>query len=526
MPSLKIFLTTLLLLSFSYLLASGSALAASAFVIAEHFNGSADNWTFQPGISAENSTLTAYTLFANNAAYRPFDTSVPSGDRWRLDSRILMPAAMPGSDSSTGFFYVGVSTGPVGLWGEYAPRGNWRAIGLSRDHGLAGFDGADYYTLIPPEDIHWGSAYIISLASDGRRLTYSVSDDDGSNVKIADGPMPWGPLNDTFVDWINPGRQGTGGVDWLAFTNTWDGYRDPRFATPLRAVVYPDSITPAQRGYIELPKGYDNSTKNKACMYFSGLHNSSAIDDLLLQPEENQLLQSLSDQNYVLLVSDSHGPSWGNVSALRDYARLLDYARYKLNLAPQVDLLGRGEGGLASLNYALNDPGSVAAIGEIDPVTDLDRLYYSPDTPSDTRRSIDSAYGCNESTYATIAKDWNPQNQTVFLTAFPLRVWESTDGSAVGADQSGAFVQALNDHGGNGTLVRPKLDVTMSGGTFDPASVVAFFDQVPEHQPVHLDRSRPPATPVPSPTPVAEKLQSPVLTSLNNLLSALENLLK
>lgn len=406
-------------------------------------------------------------------AWKALSETIAVGKPFRLDTRFrIIDGTGPNDDG-----YVGFSSEVAGT---RSANTKWVAIGYSAVSGIsayhaAGIGGSGLTTLISVASTIKGNYYRAGIVSDGVTMTFWVCDDSGGGLVATKMAAPTVILNNTFVNFNDI----TGlSVDRLGIINDLDGYNDVNFNERLRFYAYTGGATENERAYIECPDTYKKSTKSRFAIYSHG--SSGTPEDFIggLTGERN-FRKDFVGQGYVFAVSMAHGNNWGSNSVVADNRLLRDYMQSKLNLFYKGFVIGQSMGGLGACLTALQYPHMFAAIGLVYPVMNLDWMYYALNSSSGSYVTpINTAYGCDNTTYHRLVQGHNVHDRVDELYQFPLKSWHGDADVTVGYRHSQDIVNGITALGGTASLVTIVGGVHGAAGAFDPVAMAAHFNTV------------------------------------------------
>lgn len=125
-----------------------------------------------------------------------------------------------------------------------------------------------------------------------------------------------------------------------------------------------------QQAYVVVPSRIDEDNPPTLIIYSHGSNTA------VTQNMEDQFMLDLQNYgryftqyNYAFAASNQHGINWGNEASLRDTMNLLEWVKTNYIVAPKINMIGFSMGGLASLNFASQNPDIVEKVALLAPST-------------------------------------------------------------------------------------------------------------------------------------------------------------
>lgn len=467
--------------------------APVVYTMKEHFNET-NNWTLAAQTSIANSYLTANT--ANDAgriSYKALTRQLNVTDKYRFDTRITVPTNYDGTTS----FYAGIGEDNTTL-------ANWYVFGVD-GIGIRVCIAGTFTTIIPAASVEAGHTYIAQIASDGTKITFSLTEEGATNSLIVTNTNV-GTIKPTYLlanYYGGPVDYSSGGIDYIAFTNQLDGYGDTNYNNILRLLITTYAATD-ETAYIEMPATYINSTRARWVIANHGYEGTFA--QYVNQTPSYVIREGLTAGGYVFGTSNAAGDNWGNTAGIKANLNLSTYIRNNFNVYYRPFLYGWSMGGIASMNYAMNNITMPAAMAFTAPVLQLDDNYYAQNGSANFASTINTAYSCDAGTYAAATADHNPYNHLDDLSFISVKIWQGTSDTAVNQNQSYWYNKTINEkYNGNITLSLVAGAEHNTATLFDGSSVKTYFDGF-DPDVIHAANATP--TPTPTPTPIP----APVIT--------------
>lgn len=150
----------------------------------------------------------------------------------------------------------------------------------------------------------------------------------------------------------------------------------------------------------------------------------------------------LADAGYQVFASDLGGvATWGNDTAQSRIGSAKTYVQGTLGAkSGKVGLYGVSMGALACLNWARANASSVACIGLVVPVTDLD--YMHANNVQGWAAEIETAYTNLSGYNAGVATHDPNQNTATHASGPPIKVWYASDDTTAITARQQAFITA------------------------------------------------------------------------------------
>ena len=223
----------------------------------------------------------------------------------------------------------------------------------------------------------------------------------------------------------------------------------------------------------EVPGSYSASVQNPWVIYFHGYNETDAS---ILTGNYSGAEQALLSAGYVVIAMNNTVQNcYGNAQCVQDVKALIEAAKEALSLTDRPFVMADSMGGFTMLNaIARGAVSPIAAVGWCIN-TNLGWDY----TSGGARVPITADYDISEATpYAEATQGADPMlGGGAIFAQVPLALWSSYADTVVLREQNTDPFASMVRAAGGSVVVHTSQGNHMDPSNFDPAAIIAFFQQ-------------------------------------------------